>query len=333
MTRHAPFFALAAFALAALSACGGTGDSGQQLGNAIAISSANQTSVARAAISGGLSITQTQSSAGIASTGSGSASAAVARTHALSTLLAAAGGRRVTVASASAQPSAASSSSAACAVSGSTTSTFDDRDNSGTSTSGDVVTIAFNNCSDTTGSTINGTLVLTLTATPSATQVAASAAFQNVVLVDSGVTTTINGSASLVETDSGTEVVDTLTIGSAGLTVALASSAYTDSVAYASGTRIVTDDVSASGTTSSSVDGTFTTQSLGGSLTLATLAPLVQLSTDSYPSSGQVRVTGASTSTLLITVLNATQVQLQLDADGNGVAELSTSVNWSTLVP
>jgi hypothetical protein len=37
--------------------------------------------------------------------------------------------------------------------------------------------------------------------------------------------------------------------------------------------------------------------------------------------------------TLLMTVLNATSVQEQLDADDDGTYESTTTVAWSTLIP
>jgi hypothetical protein len=37
--------------------------------------------------------------------------------------------------------------------------------------------------------------------------------------------------------------------------------------------------------------------------------------------------------TLLMTVMNATTVQLQLDADGDGTYENTTTTPWTSLVP
>jgi hypothetical protein len=327
-------FIIAGLALAALSACGGGGDSGQQVGStpAVAISSTNQTPVAQATISGGLSVSQTPTSSSTASTtpGTRAATAVLARTHALAAVQAATNGRRT---AASVHAESTSSTSESCSVSGTVTTTFDDHDNSGTSSTGDVLTITYAQCKDSATSSINGTLAMTLTATPTSTQIVTTTAFQNIVEVYAGVTTTINGSVALTETDSDTGFTEAITVGSGGFAIAESSSTYADTITYASGTRIASEEVYASGEILSSVDGSYSSQSLGGNVTVATVEPVVQASGDSYPSSGQIRATGALGSTLLITVFDATEVELQLDANGDGTYESTTYVPWATLLP
>lgn len=80
-----------------------------------------------------------------------------------------------------------------------------------------------------------------------------------------------------------------------------------------------------------SLNGAFTASSIGGRIIVATVQPVTQLGTDAYPSSGQLTVTGAAGTWLRVTALSATQVQLELDANGDGTYEGSGVFTWSTL--
>jgi hypothetical protein len=51
-----------------------------------------------------------------------------------------------------------------------------------------------------------------------------------------------------------------------------------------------------------------------------------------YPYTGVLLISGASNSALRLTVLNNSQVQEELDADGNGIYESSTTLDWATLL-
>jgi len=126
--------------------------------------------------------------------------------------------------------------------------------------------------------------------------------------------------------------VTTLSVGSGGLTASTASSGYNDSVSFASGFAILTDEATSGASTSVSLSGTMSAQSLGGSITISTPQPLVQLSTDNYPSAGQVIVTGATGSAVRATVLDNTQVRVELDANGDGTYESTATVAWTTLI-
>jgi len=334
--KTTPSILLTASTLALLSACGGGGggDSGGTGGGTgaapVAITSGNQTSVARATVAGSFPVAQTQTAGG-ASPAAAPVGAQVLNA-ALRQAMAALAGQRRSIQSATAHPAATSSQQSACGVSGTLTVTFDDRDNNGTESVGDVVTVAFSQCRDSSTTLLNGSVVVTLTSVPTSAQIGANASLQSFTVVDGGLTSTINGTAALTETDTDTESDDTLTIASGGLSVGLSSANYNDTINYSSGMRIVTRELS-NGQTSLTLDGSFTASSIGGQVTLATLVPVVQLPADTYPSSGQVRVTGASGSTLLMTAANATQVQLQLDSNGDGSYDSTTLVNWSTLLP
>ena len=150
-----------ACALALLSACGGGSDApSQTVGpEGLHITSANETAVARASVSGGLSVAQVQTATDAGGSGVQPTSVS-ARAHSLATVsqraLAAGVRSRMTVASTSAHPATAISDTEPCGVSGSLTTTFDDRDNNSMLSAGDVLTVAFDQCRDSATSLLNG---------------------------------------------------------------------------------------------------------------------------------------------------------------------------------
>jgi hypothetical protein len=325
----------AAATLAFLAACGGGGDSATApTTKTVAISSSNQADVARATVNGGLAVSFTQGAVGVTPA---AAAGVPTRTQgfglALQRVLAVATRQRKGIAGASVHPAAASTNSTPCGVGGTLTSTFDDRDGNGVLSKGDVLTATFAQCQDTTSLSLNGAVAITLTGNPSGMVFDASAVFQNVVVVDNGVSSTISGTVSVNETDGTTLTETRFTVGSGGFAVAIASANYNDALAFESGMVITTSQVGGNSSTSLTLAGSFTASSIGGRVTIATPVPLIQGPADVYPTTGQVRITGAAGSTLLATVLDATQVQLQLDANGDGTYESTTTVAWSTLVP
>ena len=80
-----------------------------------------------------------------------------------------------------------------------------------------------------------------------------------------------------------------------------------------------------------SCDGRFASTELGGSVTLTTLAPFVIRDGDANPYTGSMRATGSGGSRLTFTVLDETFVQLDIDADGDGIDEVTLTVEWFDL--
>lgn len=68
------------------------------------------------------------------------------------------------------------------------------------------------------------------------------------------------------------------------------------------------------------------------SISIATPTPFVRTSAQTYPSSGQLVITGAAGSKVRITATSATTVLIELDADANGSYETSTSKLWSEML-
>lgn len=323
---------VAASALALLSACGGDDSPGQPSGGPLAITSANQSDVARASVNGALAL-----ALGEGALGTASGNSVVDRSHALgatlSRVLHAAMSQRKGVASVGAHSSAVSSSTSACANGGTFTSTFDDKDGNSQVSGGDVITATFAQCRESATQTVDGTVIVTVSSTPTGTQFLASVQFQNLSVNDAGASSAIDGLVSVSEIDTDTRSDSTITIGTQGLTAKLASSTYNDTLVFDAGLTVAVGVDDDSGSVTISMAGAFTSQTLGGRVTVATPTPLFEGAADAFPSSGVLRMTGASGSTLLLTALNASQAQLQLDAGGDGTYESTTTVAWTTLVP
>jgi hypothetical protein len=324
---------VAASALALLSACGGDDSTDHPAGNLLAITSANQNDVARASINGGLAIALGESALG----GNSGPDAVTGRSHALgatlSRVMRAAMNRRKGVSSLGAQPSAVSSSTEACASGGTFTTSFDDKDGNGQVSSGDAISATFSQCHETATSTVDGAVSIQVTITPTDTLYTANVQYQMLSVVDAGAATTVDGKVSVSETDTSAHSDTTITVGSDGLTVTLASSTYNDRITIDSGMVVTTSVENSSGAVSLTTAGSFTSQALGGRLTVATPVPMVEAAANEFPSSGVIWITGASGSTLMLTGLNASQAQLQLDTNGDGTYESTTTVAWTTLVP
>ncbi len=339
MKSTTPSILFGAVTLALLSACGGDGDGGgsdapgTSAPAAVAITTTNQTPVARATIASGFAVAQTQTSGSSGASAAGASRNAHSLAAAVRHALGAVGARRSAVASAGAHPAATTSDTEQCGVSGNFTSSFDDKDGNNQLSAGDVVNVVFSQCRDSSEELVDGTLVITVTSVTSQEQFVASAVLQNFKVVEADLSSTINGNVTITENDNGVEDDTTLVVGSGGLAVATSSTSYNDTITFENGMRIVTHESDTSSSDSITLDGGFSATSISGSVTVATLQPIVQTEGNPYPTSGQVRVTGAGNSALQLTALNATQVELKLDANGDGTYEGTTDVDWSTLIP
>jgi len=325
---------VAASTLALLAACGG-GGSDAPTPTGVKISSANQTSAARAGVNTGLSVAMAQGALG---SGAAVAPAAAGRAHALASLVRQAvdGATRKSAASLGAHPAVLSSASMNCAVGGTVSSSFDDKDGNLMVSAGDVISATFSQCRNSTTNTVNGAVVITIAANPvvtgSTSQLSVNAQFQALAIVDDGSSYTVNGSVAVAETDNDVTTNTVVTVGTGGLSLATAFTGYNDDITLGAGltvTSALADDGSFG---SVSVAGTVTSSLLGGPVTIATPVALSGPGADAYPSTGQMLITGASGSKVRLTVLDNTQVKLELDADGDGTFESSSTVAWSTLV-
>ncbi|SUS06364.1 conserved exported hypothetical protein [uncultured Defluviicoccus sp.] len=340
--------AFTASALALIAACGGCGGGGDASApppapaTQVPISSSNQTAVARSVVSGGVALTlaqplaapgraTAQSVAGSASPMAGSALQAIAQRMVRLTLAHRQAPQR-------AQPLAASTDTEACSAGGSIATTFDDRDNNGDVSAGDVLTAAFAQCRETDDSRLDGTVVLRVTAVPANTatrvELRGSMSFQQLGAAFGGTTATLAGSVDFSAAVTESAVQMAMTVGADALRIGASSPGYSESVTYESGMRVtVGQALTGTQATTFTLDGSFSSQSLGGRITVSTPRAMTQVPTDDYPASGQIVATGAGGSQLRITVLDAAQLRLELDANGDGTFEASQAVAWSSLAP
>jgi len=212
-----------------------------------------------------------------------------------------------------------------CAVSGSVTA-----DISADGTSG---TFTFNACSDIAGETISGSA--------SATGVSAASDgshFSGNFRVDITFTVTgfaplrivgdfsINENCSNFSTRDCTSSFTGTSLGAQQGSETWFTTNFTITETFVSSTQITT--ITANYTVSSS--------KLNGSVSVITSTPLQILGSARHPYAGVVVATGSSNSKVRLTVLGSDptapgQVQIEVDANGDGTYESSTLYSWSTL--
>ena len=344
--KTTPLLLLATAASALLSACGGDSAPPKAVDPVpLSITSTNQSAVARATVAAGFSVARTGTvsvadgrarvqSAGRAGLSAGTGALDAAVRAALGSLqfqaarsgIAALGAHVASVLSAPAE---------ACDGGGTRTATFDDRDNNTVTSAGDVVTVVFARCNS-DHVVLDGTMVMTVASVTGTTQLSGTMQFQRLTVTTGSLVTTVAGTATVTETDTGTETDIGIVSGATPLSVAMVSPSYTDTITLGSGFTIATASQDAADGDTISLSGNFNAASLpslDGVLTVSTLQPVVTTSASAYPTSGKLRVTASGGGVLLLTVANATQVELQLDADGNGSYEGDSFVAWTTLIP
>ena len=232
-----------------------------------------------------------------------------------------------------------------CAFSGTVSLTVDDRDNSGATSVGDVLTIVFNQCHDTAADSVNGTTTATYTqiSTAPVSTIGARLTMSQLAAVTVNHTLTLNGAMLLNYSQPSASVEITRLTADGLVTVAFSTHLpYSDTVTLQSGyTQEDTYDASVApppggmvaGRTTTTLQGRLQSTQAGGFVDVATppAAPLVTYSADAYPSSGAVQITGRS-SALLMTAVSSSQVRLDLDTDNNGSFESTVTVSWDWLL-
>ena len=337
---------VAVLAAIGLVGCGGGGGSGAAVTAAaptVTITAANQASVARAIVDGGQAFGTSQpfaATGGGATEQSAAATRAALHTGALQSvvrrgLAAAFAAQRSATIAAAKRPTATTGTTDLCAVSGSVTTAVLDADGSQSLSNGDVLTITFNQCND-SDAVMSGVMSFTLSNVTSAVadnvRFSGTLAFTQVTATSSNGSSNINGSVGVAVAITSTSFQLAITVGGSALTVASSAPGYLDTVVYEQGMQLTvseTDGLVSQSTVT--LDGSLTATSIGGRILIATVQPLQELDTDAYPSSGQMVVTGAAGTHLRVTALNATQVQLELDANGDGAYEGSGVFAWGSL--
>jgi hypothetical protein len=153
-------------------------------------------------------------------------------------------------------------------------------------------------------------------------------AMTNVDMVDATSRLHANGSMRVATTRTAIDTgFDTIT-----------TAAFTESntVGGVSSTRSLKDFSSRTdllaGQATTNYSGTLTSSALGGnSVIFSSTTAFVTLPNALYPSAGAARAVGASSGAVILTALNATTVRVDLDANGDGTPETTTTLPWTSL--
>lgn len=225
----------------------------------------------------------------------------------------------------------------ASGTAGSISVKWNDADNSLTFTSGDTLSATLNNCySSADGQTVSGGFALTgftVTGNPQTLGTAWSATatftFTNLSITDASGTQTANGGF----TYSGST--------QDGITITTSLKGSSVSIQKSGGATLTLEGFDLSGTddqntTEYTLSGTgrVSDSTVGGYVTffISSVAPL-QGSGGLNPRLGNITITGANNSSVTLIALDTTNVQLKVDANGDGIAETTVAKTWSQLSP
>jgi len=196
----------------------------------------------------------------------------------------------------------------------------------------DIYALQFSECNDGDGVVTNGGMIITITDLDGDLQSGQFllgvrmqlSAFQ---VTEGGETTGADGTVTITM-DSMTPSVMTITVS----TSALATSSDGSAEAVTDLTVTISED---QGTfpAAISVNTSFTIDSprIGGEVRVSTSLAL-ESSGDEYPYVGELRITGAENSAIVIIALDANRVRLEIDIDGDGAFDETLETTWDELM-
>jgi hypothetical protein len=221
-----------------------------------------------------------------------------------------------------------------CSVAGTGTMSFDDTDNDGLLDVGEVFTFVFNNCQDNAASVTNGSMSGTITRiNDSETAFDARLALVELAQrsVDNRHSLTLNGNVLLgYRALSETEEQMKLSVDGAMTALVLTHLPHDDTVTLQSGFAQDTIYDYNLGRSTSTMKGVMESAKVDGSFAVSTLTPIELFDTDAYPRVGTVEMRGR-TGIMNLRALSSGQVQIDLDANGDGTFESSTPQTWDWL--
>ena len=217
-----------------------------------------------------------------------------------------------------------------CAVSGSVTVSGDIQ-NPEMLSAGDTVSLRFDDCDEGDGQVVNGNLGMVVDTLEGDLAggffaLGVTLDFQLFRIVESGETTMLNGGFSML-VDSTDYPVTVASLSSPYLSVTDGS----DTVTLSNySTSVTVDESSQPPAYALTGSGRIDIPSQGGSVAYTTRAPFTGFG-EGDPDSGVLFIRGAESASITLTVLSGTQVQLEMDYDGNGTTDETVVVTWVEL--
>lgn len=232
----------------------------------------------------------------------------------------------------------AGSTTSACSSGGFRTATLVNSDSNTALSSGDAMTLSLSNCND--GKAVgNGTVTITFNTVIGTTVGAANSKFvmtyefTNYTRQTSTMTTAISGSITYTNDATSAVTVPTQRIESPTFGVRVTYNNATASVGLRDYSYVLEDHTTY---WSEALNGTVVGSGFGDSVphfvSFATVTPFLTTKGVTYSYAGQAIITGANNSKLRFTALSATQVRLEVDADGDGIYEGGPyTSNWTSI--
>lgn len=222
---------------------------------------------------------------------------------------------------------------AAPCITGSSSGTWNDADDDDLPSAGDSANLSFTNCNlGQDEPTLNGEITLDFFDPQSQNgadfEFGSSTSFAEFSVNDDGSVATADGDIRF----------EVSVFGDGSTTVEVASSSL--NLTTAEGTNVLSNlslrgtSSDASGLQTFSVNGTFNSAALNGTVVLETTTPFETDLGDDNPRSGVLRITGAGGSRVQMTAQAASgpeAVFIQIDSDGDGAFETQFATNWEDL--
>ena len=226
-----------------------------------------------------------------------------------------------------------------CSYGGSFTASATDADNSQTVSTGDSIGINFSSCNEGSGA-VTGALSFHIdslngTYGSSPSNVSVTMTFGNLGVNAAAYSGAINGSITVAGARTGTNALSqTLSTNSLSVSATYGNVTRSRTLTGYSATETRTPDATYTYLSRYSVAGTLTSTGFAGTKAVSFSTPtmFIRRATEAYPYSGALLMSGASNTALRMTALSNAVVQLDLDANGDGTYESTSTVGWNTLL-
>lgn len=214
-----------------------------------------------------------------------------------------------------------------CPNGGEVVETWNDADNSGEFSPGDTLELQFLQCVDEDMVTIDGRIFIDQFAVSGSLggnfNVSARMTFDDLTVTEGTDTATLVGSISASLGRSGNVVA---------FSISVAFSLVHGGDSYLGGTNLQLSEDQVSGDYTMAANGGVSSNTLAGSVVYTTPVPFAGNDlAGPFPSSGVMIVRGANNSSLTITAIDGTTVQIAIDEDGDGQPDATLTITWTQL--